>query len=500
MRVRLLALLAGLVVSQPQAAPLLAQQLAARGALTSGDLVIRNVSVVPMVSDTVIRDAAVHVRDGRITFVGPARDLRVPQGARVVDGGGGYLMPGLADMHTHLFSDGDEVPDSAGAAELGVMVANGVTAVRFMIGTPEQLALREAVRSGTVTGPQLWVASPQLTGRASENAIVTTTDAEAREAVRRVKREGYDFVKLTLFLTPPVWESIIHEAAQQRIPVVGHVEPDVGVMRAAAAGQQLEHLDSFLEAALADSAPMKTSLTQGRIFTMRNWPSLDFIDARKVDQLAGAVARSGVYIGPTQNVFNTAFGSGESLDTIQARQDFRHWPPRLREGYLRAHARYWAAANDSLKSPKRRAKYVAVRNQFVKALQDSGGKLIAGSDTPEWFHLYGFGLHRELGAMVRAGLTPYQALVTATRNPADYLGASAHWGTIEPGKRADLVLVNGNPLEDIANTARIRGVAIGGRWLDRATLDEMIARGARATGAPGGAGGAGGASPALSPF
>ena len=136
----------------------------------------------------------------------------------------------------------------------------------------------------------------------------------------------------------------------------------------------------------------------------------------------------------------------------------------------------------------------------MKALQDSGGKLIAGSDTPEWFHLYGFGLHRELGAMVRAGLTPYQALVTATRNPADYLRASAHWGTIEPGKRADLVLVNGNPLEDIANTARIRGVAIGGRWLDRATLDEMIARGARATGASGGAGGAGGASPALSPF
>ena len=95
------------------------------------------------------------------------------------------------------------------------MVANGVTAVRLMIGTPEQLALRDAVRAGTVIGPQLWVASPQLTGRASENAIVTTTDAEAREAVRRVKRDGYDFVKLTLFLTPPVWESIISEAAKE---------------------------------------------------------------------------------------------------------------------------------------------------------------------------------------------------------------------------------------------------------------------------------------------
>ncbi len=480
MRLTLLALVGGLLSGQPQTT--VAQELAARGALASGQLAITNVSVVPMTGNSVLRDATVLVRDGRITHVGSLRDVRVPQGARVIDGGGGYLIPGLADMHTHLFSDGDEVPDSAGPAELGVMVANGVTAVRFMIGTPEQLALREAVRAGTVIGPQLWVASPQLTGRASENAIVTTTDAEAREAVRRVKREGYDFVKLTLFLTPPVWESIISEAAQQQIPVVGHVEPDVGVMRAAAAGQQLEHLDSFLEAALADSAPMKTSLTQGRIFNMRNWPSLDFIDARKIDQLARAVARSGVYVGPTQNVFNTAFGTGESLDTIRARQDFKHWPPRLREGYLRAHARYWAAANDSLKTPARRATYVAVRNQFLKSIQDAGGKLIAGSDTPEWFHLYGFGLHRELGAMVQAGLTPYEALATATRNPAELLGAGAQWGTIEPGKRADLVLVAGNPLEDITNTARIRGVAIGGRWLDRAALDEMIARGERATG------------------
>jgi imidazolonepropionase-like amidohydrolase len=117
----------------------------------------------------------------------------------------------------------------------------------------------------------------------------------------------------------------------------------------------------------------------------------------------------------------------------------------------------------------------------VKALQDSGGKLLAVSDTPEWFHLYGSGLHRELRALVHAGLTPYEALLTATRNPAQYLGAGSQWGTLEPGKRADFVLVTGNPLDDITNTARIHGVAMGGRWLDRAALDQMIDRGARAT-------------------
>ena len=434
MRLPLLALFTGLVSCQPQTAAVPAQQLAARGALASGDLAITNVSVVPMTGDAVVRDAAVLARDGRITYVGPQRDLRVPPGARVVDGGGGYLMPGLADMHTHLFSDGDEVPDSAGPAELGVMVANGVTAVRLMIGTPEQLALRDAVRAGTVIGPQLWVASPQLTGRASENAIVTTTDAEAREAVRRAKRDGYDFVKLTLFLTPPVWESIISEAAQQDIAVVGHVEPDVGVERAAAARQQLEHLDSFLEAALADSAPMKTSLTQGRIFNMRNWPSLDYIDSRKIDRLAGVVARSGVYVGPTQNVFNTAFGTGESLDTIRARQDFKHWPPQLREGYLRAHARYWAAANDSLKTPPRRARYVAVRNHVVKALQDSGGKLLAGSDTPEWFHLYGYGLHCGSSRWCRRGSRPTRRWSRPHGIPRNTSGRAQHGAPLRLAK------------------------------------------------------------------
>jgi imidazolonepropionase-like amidohydrolase len=454
--------------------------LAARGALASGGLAIRNVSVVPMTADTVLRDAAVLVRDGRIVYVGPEAGLRVPRGARVIDGGDGYLIPGLADMHTHLFSDGEEVHDSAGPAELGVMVATGVTAARLMIGTPEQLALRDAVRAGTVVGPQLWVASPHFTNREFENSILTSTDADAREGVRRVKREGYDFIKVT-FLTAPLWESIVDEAAKQGIRVVGHVEPDVGVMRAAATGQQLEHLDAFLEGALADTAPMKISLTQGRVFSMRNWPSLDYIDSRKVNQLAGAVAKAGVYISPTQNVFNTAFAIGEPVDSLKARQDFKHWPPKLRDGYLRAHERYWAAANDSLKTAARRAKYVAVRDQFVKAIQDSGGKLLAGSDTPEWFHLYGFGLHRELRALVGAGLTPYQALMAATRNPAEFFGASEQWGTIEVGKRADLVLVSANPLDEITNTERIRGVAIGGRWLDRTSLDQMIARGARAT-------------------
>ena len=125
----------------------------------------------------------------------------------------------------------------------------------------------------------------------------------------------------------------------------------------------------------------------------------------------------------------------------------------------------------------RRARYIEVRNKLVKAIHDSGGKILAGSDTPEWFHVYGWGLHRELQALVQAGLTPYQALVAATRNPAEFLNQTGEWGTLEPGTRADFVLLSANPLADIRNTERIDAVAVGGRWLDRAELDRMIAAG-----------------------
>ena len=449
-----------------------------RGAFAPGVLAITGVSLIPMTGDTLVPDATVLVRNGRIVAAGA--NVAVPAGARRIDGRGRYLIPGLADMHTHLYADDDRAPDSAAPAELGVILANGVTTARLMIGTPEHLKLRGDVAAGRIRGPQLWVASPQLAGRPDVNTLTVTNPEEARAAVRTAADAGYDFVKLTLFITRPVYDAVIEEAARRRIPVVGHVDPEVGVGRALETGQQIEHLDSYFEAALADSAPSRTSVTQQFVFPARNWVSLDYIDDRKIAELGGATARARVWSSPTLNVFNVAFAARESDEAIRSRPDWNMMPPTVRDLYLRARERYWAPATAELRTEARRKRYVEVRNRLVKAIHDSGGRILAGSDTPEWFHAYGWGLHRELHALVQAGLTPYQALEAATRNPAEFLNQSGEWGTIEPGKRADLVLLEANPLADIRNTQRIEAVLVGGHWLDRAALARMIQDGATA--------------------
>jgi uncharacterized protein (DUF885 family)/imidazolonepropionase-like amidohydrolase len=455
-----------------------------RGALQPGALAIVGVNVVPMTSDTVLRDATVLVRDGRIARMGPRGEVPVPAGARRIEGGGRWLIPGLADMHVHLFSDGD-VPDAAAADELGVMVANGVTAVRLMNGTPEQLALRDDVRAGRVVGPQLWLASPELAGRAyggeGFRGRVVATPAQGRDAVREAAGAGYDFVKLTLFVAPEAFDAVADEARRRGIRLVGHVDPRVGVARALAAGQSIEHLDDYLEQVLADSAPMRTSVSDRGLFRAENWLSLDHVDDAKVARIAGETARSGTWTTPTLGVFKRAFALGVPDSVVRAWPDWRHYPPELLQLYATARERHWALPVD----PARRVKWAGVRDRLVKAIADSGGRILAGSDTPEWFHVYGFALHRELESLVAAGLTPYQALAAATREPAAYLRASSEWGTIAPGRRADLVLVDGNPLEDVRSTARIRGVAIGGRWLDRPALDAMLRAGRESTGGPG---------------
>jgi imidazolonepropionase-like amidohydrolase len=433
-----------------------------------------HVNVVPMDRERVLTDRTVLIRNGRIISLGSARESGMPKDAVRIDGRGKYLMPGLADMHTHLFSD-YEFPDSLAPDELALMLANGVTTVRFMIGTPEQLELRERVERGEVLGPTIYAASPQLSGKAYGkifNGRVVATPEQARAAVREVAAAGYDFVKLTYAISRPVYDAVVETAREVRIPVIGHVDRQVGLQRALEARQQIEHLDGYMQAVLADDAPVEGSVDGIFVWKPDAWKSLDYIEDAKISEIARATAAAGVWVTPTLTFFKLAFGVGDTDEEVRSRPDWRFIPPKLRSEMLEGRRQFWV----SPPLEKRRMRYVQVRNDLVRALRDAGAKLLAGSDTPEWLLLYGWTLHRELRTLVEAGLTPYEALQAATRNPAEWLGTLDESGTVEAGKRADLVLVEANPLEDIGNTTRIAGVMVRGRWLPKSELDAMLER------------------------
>jgi cytosine/adenosine deaminase-related metal-dependent hydrolase len=431
-----------------------------------------NVNVIPMDRERVLKNQTVIVRDGRIAEIGDAARIKAPRGAQTIDGRGKYLIPGLVDMHTHLFSD-EDLPDSLAADELMVMVANGVTTIRLMIGTPEHLVLREQVAQGQLLGPTLYIASPELTGRVPGgifNGYVVTTPEQARAAIEKAKAAGYDFIKLTTQITRPVYEEVIKTAKAENIRVVGHVDTQVGLHRALEAGQQIEHLDSYMEAVLRDDSPIKVSVSDVGVWRKPNWESLDYVDDRKVTEAAKATAQAGIYTCPTLTFFKLSFALELSDEEVRNRPDYRFFPPRMRESRHAARRRFWTNPPSS----ERRQRYISIRNRLVKGIHDAGGKIMAGSDTPELFLLYGFTLHRELKSLVEAGLTPYASLAAATRNPAEYLRSLDTIGTVERGKRADLVLLGANPLDDITNTERRAGVMVRGKWLTEADLKKRL--------------------------
>ena len=438
--------------------------------ITAQTIAFTNVNVIPMDRERVLQNQTVLIKNGVIAEIGGK--VKIPEGAQIVDAKGKYLIPGLVDMHTHLLSDGDEYPDSIAEDELKVMIANGVTTIRFMIGTPEQLFLRAKSSKGEIIAPTIYSASPHLTGREQGNNFVVNTPEEAREAVRKSKQAGYDFIKVTTFIKPEVYEAAVDEAAKQNIRVVGHADARfVTLARALKAKQQIEHLDGYMEAVLADNAPSKNSISDLYIYDPKNWESIDYVDEKKITEIAKATVAANPFVNPTQHFMKNTFGLPRSEESIRAQPDFKFYPPKVQETFLN----FYKKNRFITQVPyEKRARWVEIRNKIIKAIYDAGGRIMTGSDTPEFLWLYGFTMHRELKALNDAGLSNYAALEAATKNPSMFFGTLDKVGTIEKGRRADLILLNANPLENINATENRAGVMLKGKYYTQAEMNRWL--------------------------
>ena len=437
----------------------------AAAAPAGGTVAFVDVTVLPMDSERVLAGHTVIVSDDRIRAVGPAAEVDVPDDAAIVDGTGRYLMPGLAEMHAHI--PGGDDPQYAENV-LFLYVANGVTTIRGMAGSPYHLDLRERTASGELIGPTIYAAAPGLSG---SNAA---TPEDAERAVRERAAAGYDLLKV-FGMPVESYRQMAGTAHDIGIPFAGHVPEAVGLLGALEARQaSIDHLDryvEFLAPGYRDEANREAGFFGSGI--------VDLADPGRIPEAVERTLAAGTWNVPTLSLVEH-LASAEPAEAMIEWPEMRYMPRAVLDGWVRAKREY--AERPDFR-PEAARRLVALRRQLVKALHDAGAPLALGSDAPQFFNVPGFSLHHEMPMMVAAGLTPYEVLVTGTRNPARYFQTPEAFGTVQEGRRADLILLDANPLDDVANLRRPAGVMIRGRWLSQAEIREGLERIARAVGA-----------------
>lgn len=426
-----------------------------------GKYAFTHVHVVTMKDQVILPDRLVVVEGDRITYVGDAALFKLPEGAVVIEGEHRYLMPGLTDMHMHL---GDN-PD-----DLLLYLVNGVTTIRnmwgyerfrplsWLMGTRvfQHLALRDAVCRGTVLGPTIVTAGPLLEGEKpffpTFMVQQVTTTQRATEVVHAQAAKGYDLVKFYSTLSAEVFAALVMAARERGIPLAGHVPDAVGLGQVIHAGvASVEHLLGFFN-------PYAPELA---------------VKPAEIAELAQLSAQHGVFHCPTliawERICNVSAQAEYEQDPEMA-----YLPARVKKG-MRFLMK--SASNHIQKRHLRpNHDYLPQLTEVIQTLRAQGAPLLLGTDKATPYVVAGFAVHRELQLLAKAGLTPFEAIAAGTVNAAKCLGKEAEFGTLEVGKRADLLLVDENPLVNLATIKSHSGVMARGRWLSRERCDEILLR------------------------
>lgn len=414
-------------------------------------LVFDGVRVLPMDEERTLEDQTVVVQDGRVAWIGRAEDVQVPEGAVRVDGAGRTLLPGLAEMHAHV--PGDDAPRELLEDILFLYVANGITTIRGMLGAPGQLLVREELERGEVVGPHMIVGAPSLNGKTAPDP------ASAERLVREYAAQGYDFLKIHPGIPLDAWDRMVEVAAEVGITYAGHIPEGVGIQHALETDiATVDHLDGYLQGAL--SQDLQTRLA-GNLGVIPTAEMVSGIDWERVDELVDLTVTEGAWNVPTLYLWENFYAPLDA-DSMIAQPEMNHVPRSMREG--------WAAAKKRRGSETLEvsAAMAEARLRLLRKLHAAGAGILMGTDSPQMFNVPGFALHHELLIMGEV-MSPFEVLASGTRNVSEYvaasLGADSDFGTVAVGQRADLILVEGNPLDRLGDVANLAGVMVSGRWI-----------------------------------
>src|ERR1700722_15474141 len=445
----------------------LAVAFAGAPAAAVSTVAITHVTVIDMMGAPPKPDMTVIVEDQRIVEVGKSDAVHAPAGARLADGSGKYLIPGLWDMHVHQVF-GDWLPRNEKIVP-PLFVANGVTGVRDMGGDLEVLKVwRAQIAAGRLLGPRMIIAGPMLDGpvpRFPSSAPVANA-ADGRKVVDNLKAQGVDFIKIQSLIPRDGYFAAADEAKKLGIVFVGHVPDAVRASEASNAGQKsIEHFTGIFEGCTA----IEDQLIKGPKGLGLNVKNYDPVRAKA---LIALMAKNQIWQAPS-----LVYERGQWLvDDINMSHD-----PLIKYAPRSWKDRTWPMFVSDIKKDMDtdplpvRKKFVQMELDMTLAMFRAGVPFMAGTDTAAGVHVFpGFSLHEELALFVKAPITPLQALQTATLNPAKFMNRLADMGTVEQGKPADLVLLDANPLDDIDNTRKIRAVILAGRYFDRPALDRML--------------------------
>lgn len=434
-------------------------------------LAITDVTAIPMDGEPLPR-ATVVVRGDRILALGPADEVRVPEGTRRIDGAGHFLIPGLVDAHVHIRS----------RIELLSYLRHGVTTAFQLAGTPsgapDVLETRRRIATGELVGPTIYATGPMIDGDppnfASVSVVVTSPDSAAR-VVERQHDAGFDFLKIYNGVSPEVARAVIAEGHRLGMPTFGHIprNPDRGTALQKALGAGLDviaHAEELFFTYYHDG--VEEMLDAGRVPVR---------DTARVGEAARLIREAGAFVIPNLSFVAATRTQLDDLGSVLADPEMRFLHPDTRQ--------MWEGQNPTRRPDlerfelRERAKYDFLRH-LTKALAERGVPLLAGTDASAPGLFPGRSLHLELRELVDAGLSAEAALAAATRTPGEFVALhlpdGPRFGVIAPGARADLVLLRENPLEDIARIGTVEGVVAGGRWYGVSEIDAMRAAASRA--------------------